>query len=329
MFEMTAVDCAAVTTLAAEHELTCTAAALDARNAAAHADAEIISTFLTSSLDSGILAKFPNLRMIAVRSTGYDNVDLEYCHAHKITVCNVPDYGDVTVAEHAFALLLALSKRLISCIDATRQGNFAFHPEPGFELRGKLLGVVGTGRIGRRAIEIACGFGMEVIAYDQFPRPDEAERLGFRYDSFREVIANADILTLHVPATPETVGLMDDNAFSLMKRGVILINTARGTIIDIAALVRALSSGKVGGAGLDVLPNEPLLREETRLFGKEAPTSESFRNIAADHALLHFSNVIITPHNAYNTTEALRRIINMSIKDIQAFTAGQPINCVS
>ncbi len=311
------------------HSVSCTRDALDATTAADHTDAEIVSTFVNSTLDAEVLAQFTRLKLIATRSTGYDHIDLAWCAAHGIVVANVPDYGDSTVAEHAFALLLAVARNLVEAVERTRHGNFSQAGLRGFELHGKMLGVIGTGRIGRRAIEIARGFGMAVIGCDIDPDEDAAARLGFRYAGLDEVLAAADVLTLHVPATPQTVAMISDREFGLMKPGGVLINTARGNIVDVPAVVRALSSGRLRAAGFDVLPNEPLIKDEAEIFRADARAEEQdLRALVANHVLLRFPNVIVTPHNAYNTQSAVRRIIATTVANIEAFAAGQPQNLV-
>jgi D-lactate dehydrogenase len=316
--------------LSSEHSIACVREALDEETAAAHGDAEVVSPFVTSRLNAEVLARLSKLKLIATRSTGYDHIDLDYCRAHSVTVSNVPDYGDVTVAEHAFALLLAISRHLVDAVERTRRGNFSQTGLRGFDLHGKTLGVIGTGRIGRRAIAIAKGFGMNVLAYDLHPDADAARDLGFRYVEFDAVLASADALTLHLPATPETIGLLSDRAFALMKPGAVLINTARGNIVDVPALVRALANGRLRAAGLDVLPQEPLIREEAQIFRSPAsPESYDLEALVANHVLLRFPNVIVTPHNAYNTNDAVRRIIETTLDNIVSFGRGEPRNVVS
>ncbi|MYZ46273.1 hydroxyacid dehydrogenase [Propylenella binzhouense] len=313
-----------------EHQVVCTRDALDEEAVSNHAEAETISTFVNSTLSAAVLMRFPELKLIATRSTGYDHIDLDYCRSRGIVVSNVPDYGDSTVAEHAFALLLAVARHLVEAVERTRRGNFSQSGLRGFELRDKTLGVIGTGRIGRRAIEIAKGFGMTVLAFDLHPDEAAAQRLGFRYADVDAVLATADVLTLHVPATPETAGLLSDRAFGLMKPGAVVINTARGNIIDIPALVRALADGRLRAAGLDVLPQEPLIREEAQIFRADAPADgHDLRALVANHVLLRFPNVIVTPHNAYNTDSAVGRIIETTLDNIEAFARGEPRNVVS
>lgn len=311
-----------------EHEVACTHETLDERTVADHANAEIVTTFISSRLGGEVLAHLPNLKLIATRSTGYDHIDLGHCAAHGIMVCNVPDYGDHTVAEHAFALLLAVSRHLVEAVERTRRGDFSTAGLRGFDLRGRTLGVIGTGRIGRRAIEIAKGFGMEVVAFDVHPDAEAARSFGFRYAPLEQVLAEANVVTLHVPATPEIRHLLSDRAFAAMRPGAVLINTARGNVVDVAALVRTLADGRLAAAGLDVLPEEPLIREEAQIFRAGGQQPHDLRALVANHVLLRFPNVLVTPHNAYNTQDALGRIIRTTLDNIDAFTRGTPVNVV-
>ena len=293
-----------------------------------HADAEIISTFIYSEVSSDALDRFPALRLIATRSTGYDHIDLSYCTQRGITVCNVPSYGENTVAEHVFALLLAISHRLLEAVDKARRGPFSPDGLEGFDLQGKTLGVIGTGGIGRHVIRIAKGFAMEVLAVDVKPDPKLAEVLGFRYVSFEEVLAASDVITLHAPATPQTRDMISGPAFARMKDGVVIINTARGSLIDSRALIQALRAGKVAAAGLDVLPDEPLIREEAELICGIFCDQHDLRDLVANHVLLRMPNVIVTPHSAFNTREAVGRIVETTVANIKAFAEGRPNNVV-
>ncbi|MAH31912.1 MAG: hydroxyacid dehydrogenase, partial [Marinobacter sp.] len=250
IFEAEEWEARACRALSGNHELTCVKERLTSDNAAKYSDAEVISTFINSRLDAEVLRHFPELRLIATRSTGHDHIDLAWCAAEDIEIANVPDYGDVTVAEHSFALMLAAARYLVPAVERTRRGNFSQDDLRGIELRGKTLGVVGTGRIGRRAIEIARGFGMNVVAFDVDPDSSAAANLGFTYLPFAELLSQADIVTLHLPATPQTQDLLSDAEFAAMKTGALLINTARGNIVSVPALVRALAEGKLRAAGL-------------------------------------------------------------------------------
>lgn len=315
--------------LAPAHEVLCTRGIINEAAASAHADAEIISPFVYSRLDARVLSRFAHLKLIATRSTGYDHIDLGYCQSRGITVCNVPGYGDSTVAEHAFALLLGLARKIADAAERTRRGRFDQADLRGFELKGKTIAVIGAGRIGMRVIEIARGFAMEAIAVD--PRPDEmaARRLGFRYASLETALGHADVTTLHVPANAETQRFISEREFALMKPGAVLINTARGSVVDVEALARALVGGRLAGAGLDVLPQEQQLREEAEIFRADSENSIDLKALVANHVLLRFPNVLVTPHNAYNTTEAIARIIDTTLANIEAFARGAPQNVVA
>lgn len=312
-----------------DHDVTLVKESLRDNNVGRYADAEIISTFIYSKLGHDVLDQLPSLRLIATRSTGFDHIDLSYCSNRGITVCNVPTYGENTVAEHVFALLLAISHRLPEAFDKARRGPFSPDGLEGFDLQGKTIGVIGTGSIGRHVIRIAKGFGMEVVAFDVGPDPDLAGTLGFRYASFGELLRAADVITLHTPATPHTQDMLSDAAFDRMKHGVIIINTARGSLIDSRALIQALRSGKVAGAGLDVLPDEPLIREEAELICSIFCDQSDLRDLVANHVLLRMPNVVVTPHSAFNTREAVARIVQTTVANISAFIDGRLQNVVA
>ncbi len=325
--EMCAVACAG---LRQRHDVLCTPTALTQKTALPHVQAVVISTFVHSRLDAQVLELLPGLRLIASRSTGFDHIDLDYCRSHSIAVCNVPDYGAATIAEHAFALLLALCRRIPTATERTRRGDFSLDGLRGFELYGKTLGVLGTGRIGRRAIAIGLGLGMEVMAYDLYPKTETAAALGFSYAALDEVLAQADVITIHLPATPQTRHLIAEPQFAIMKKGAVLINTARGSIVDAEALIRALDQGIIAAAGLDVLPEEKLLRDESVLFQQESkPAVDELRALLADHVLLQHPNVLVTPHSAFNTHEAMARIMTTTVGNILAFAQGKPQNVVT
>lgn len=328
VFEAEDWEAEACMALAATHHLQCTADPLNRATAPHYTEAEIVTTFVDSRLDAATLSLLPKLRMIATRSTGFDHIDLDYCARHQIAVSNVPSYGDVTVAEHVFTLLLALARNLVPTVEGARGGRFDQSGLRGIDLHGKTIGVIGTGRIGRRVIAIARGFGMNVIATDLAPDAALERALGFTYAELPELLRTADVVSLNVPATSSTRSLIGDAEFALMKPGAILINTARGNIVEVDALVRALTSGRLRAAGLDVLPQEPLMRDEAEIFRAAPPDAASVRELLANHILMSMPNVLVTPHVAYNTVEARRRIVETSIANIMAFAEGKPINLV-
>ncbi|MYZ49925.1 hydroxyacid dehydrogenase [Propylenella binzhouense] len=329
IFEIEPWERAAFEVLHAEHEVAFESGTLDNRTAGFHADAEIISTFIYSKLDRTVIEAHPRLRLIATRSTGFDHIDLEACTERGIAIANVPTYGENTVAEHVFALLLAISHRLIEAVDRTRRGDFSQAGLQGFDLQGKTFGLVGTGSIGRHAARIARGFGMEVVAYDLAPDAGAAAEIGFRYVDLAELLALADVISLHVPANRHTRHMISEPQFAAMKHGAILINTARGGIVDVRALIGALSSGRIAAAGLDVLPEEPVIREEAELLRSAFSREHDLESLLADHILLRLRNVLITPHSAFNTREAVERILDTTRANIEAFVAGRPENIVA
>jgi len=310
------------------HKLTLVAEPLRASNASDYAESEVISPFVYSEVNRQVLDQMRSLRLIATRSTGYDHIDTAYCRSRGITVCNVPTYGENTVAEHVFALLLASSHRLLEAIERARSDRFSPEGLQGFDLAGKTLGIVGTGSIGQHVIRIANGFAMKVVACDVRPDPGLAAALGFRYVTFDELLATSDVISLHVPGTEQTRNLLSESAFGRMKDGGVIINTARGSIVDSHALIMALRSGKVAAAGLDVLPDEPLIREEAELICSIFEGQRDLRELVADHVLLRMRNVIVTPHSAFNTREAIQRIVETTVSNIEAFLAGHPQNVV-
>lgn len=293
-------------------------------------DAEVISVFVSSiDVDEKVMSQFPKLKLVAVRSTGYNNVDLDYCKAHKIQVVNVPGYGESTVAEYAFGLLIAVTRKICESFRDMQDGKVKMNSYLGFDLRERTIGVIGTGAIGRYAIKLAKGFDMNVIATDLYPNEKAAQELGFKYVSMEELFAQADVISLHAPMTKENYHMLDKAAFKKMKDGVIIINTARGELIDTEALYRALTSGKVGGAGLDVLEYETsVIHDDLYLTSAKSQGADSMLRSLINHRLLQLDNVIITPHAAFNSIDAVHRILKTTNDNIDSFLKGKVINSV-
>ncbi len=306
-------------------------------------DTELLSVFIHTRIDAEFLARLPALRMIATRSTNYDHIAMEAVEERGIVVSHVPSYGETTVAEHTFALILALSRRLLEVLDAGP--GFSYAAARGFELRGKTIGVVGSGKIGLHVIRMARAFEMRVVAYDPEPQPAQEAILDFRYTSLEELLSSSDIVSLHASLTADTYHMLNRGSLAKCRDGVIIINTARGGLLDIEALAEALDSGKVGGAGLDVLEDESLLRREAmeiigdqivqRLQASSANAElryqrperiQELAGLMRNNDLIARANVVFTPHVGFNSREAVDRINRATLDNIQAFLSGRPIN---
>lgn len=299
---------------------------LNLENAQQAKDSEAISVFIYSKVDERIIQEISNLKLITTRSTGFDHIDIAACRKHGIVVCNVPSYGENTVAEHAFALILSISRGV--CKTCSRfEHDFSLEGLMGFDLKGKTIGVVGAGQIGLHVIRIAKGFGMNVLAYDVHPNKILSEVMGYKYTSLENLLSRSDIITLHVPYNKFTHHLLNRDKFNLVKKGAILINTARGGIVDTEALIEALDKKILSGAGLDVIEGEELIKEEKQLL-YEPKNIEALSSLVKDHILLSKDNVVFTPHIAFYSKEALERILETTVENISAFASGKPQNAV-
>jgi len=288
-------------------------------------EVEVLSTFIHSQVNAELLDKMPKLKLVVTRSTGYNHIDLAECAQRGIVVTNVPSYGENTVAEYAFALLLAVCRRTYEAYDRSIRGNYSLEGLMGLDLKGKTFGVVGGGKIGIHAIRIGVGFGMKVLCYDVKPDEGLAKEIGFEYVELDKLLAESDFISMHVPLIPPTEHMMSEAAFNKMKDGAILINTARGGVVDTEALVAALNSGKLAGAGLDVLEGEEWLSEQLGLAPKESD-AEKLRDALQNHILMDHPNVVVTFHNAFNTKEGRTRIMETTVENIDGFMAGKVVN---
>lgn len=291
-------------------------------------DCEIISPFIYSQINKDILGKIPSLKFISTRSTGFDHINIADAKEKNISISNVPFYGENTVAEHTFALILTLSRKIFKSVDRFKRGDFSLDGLVGFDLKGKTLGIVGMGHIGQRVAKIALGFEMNVLAYDINQDKKLAKTLGFKYATLEDLLKNSDIITLHSPYNENTKHLINSERIKLIKRGAYLINTARGGLIETSALIQALNDGTLAGAGLDVLEEECFIKEEAELLSGEFLKTCNVQTALENHMLLLKENVVITPHNAFNSKEALERILDATIENINAFIKKKPINLV-
>jgi len=309
-------------------------------------DAEAVCVYFRLRLDAGFLDTHPNLRLVATRSNGCDHIDVAECNRRGVVVSNVRGGDSNTVAEHAFALILALARRLDEVRQANKQSRFYYERLRSFDLKDKTLGVIGAGRIGRRVIHIAEAFGMKVLVHDPHQAVAEQEPEA-HHVGLDELLAGSHVISLHAPLMPETYHLLNKEAFAKCRRGVIIINTARGGIVDTKALIEALDEGIVGGAGLDVLEDESVMRREgTKLITDQiiaqlqsTATPEEARmraperirelqSLTENARLIARPNVVFTPHVAFNSVEAVERINAMTVENIKAFISGKPENVV-
>ncbi len=302
---------------------------INEKNLKLFSDIEVLSVFIYSNLTSDMLEKMPNLKLIVTRSMGFDHIDLKYCKKKGITVCNVPNYGGNTVAEHTFALILNISRNIFSSIERTRKGNFEVENLRGFDLYGKTIGIVGIGHIGKEVIRIAQGFGMKVIAYARHPNEDLARKLKVSFHSLNELFGLSDIVTLHVPHSKETHHMINKRNVGKFKKNSILINTARGGLVQTEAILYGLEKRIFKAVGLDVLEEECGIKEETELLSGRFLEKCDLKTQLLNHVILNRENVYITPHNAFNSNEALNTILHITAENIINFINRKPINMVN
>lgn len=280
---------------------------------------EVISCFITSKIDKKILGQFPNLKLIATRSTGFDHIDLAETEKRNIKVLNVASYGENTVAEHTFALILTLSRNIHQSYLRTLKHDYSIDGLKGFDLCHKTIGVIGTGKIGSHVIRIAQGFEMNVLAFDAYPNKKLALDQKFKYVTLKYLLKNSDIISLHLPLSKETEHIINLKNIKDIKKGAILINTARGGLIETAALIKAIDTNILAEVGLDVLEEENTILEEHHLFPHGKKHRKELAIVAKNHKLLKKKNIIFTPHIAFFSQEAVDRITETTIQNILTF----------
>ncbi len=291
---------------------------LDFNNVILATGADAVCIFVNAVVDKRVIDKLVELgvKLIALRCAGFNNVDVSYAKG-KIRVVRVPEYSPHAIAEHTLALMLSLNRKIHKAFNRTRDWNFSLNGFQGFDMYGKTVGVVGTGKIGRTMIGVLKGLGTKVIAYDVYPNAQAADELGFTYVTLDELYAQSDIITLHCPLTKETEYLICDKSIEKMKDGVMIINTGRGKLINTRHLIDGLVSLKVGYAGLDVY------EEEGNYFYEDKSDEVMSDDVLA--RLLSFSNVIVTSHQAFFTNEAMSNIATTTLGNIQSFFNGEEL----
>jgi D-lactate dehydrogenase len=291
---------------------------LGAETASTAQGAAVVCVFVNDVMDAPCVTKLAasGVRLVALRCAGYNNLDLHAAKRAGLSVTRVPAYSPHAVAEHAVALLLALNRRLHRAYNRVRELNFSLTGLVGANVQGKTVGIVGTGKIGKIAAQIFRGFDATVLAYDPLPSPDWAAAHGVRYVELPALLAASDILTLHLPLLPETKHLVNAPTLAQMKRGVILINTSRGKLIDTKALIQALKSGHVGGVALDVY------EEEEGIFFQDLSGQVLQDDVLS--RLLTFPNVLITSHQGFLTREGLGEIARVTVANILRWERDEP-----
>ena len=304
-------------------------------------DAEVVSVFMTSRIDAAFVAAHPRMKMVCTRSNSTDHLDLDALREGGVAVSNVGNYSENSVAEHTFALILSLSRRLREVMAAANAPTrFSYEGTRAFDLCGRTIGIIGMGHIGQRVASLAHAFQMKVIAHDVETPEDVARTLQFEFVTLDELLARADVISLHATLSSRTYHILNRETFARCKRGALVINTARGALIDTTALRDALESGAIGGAGLDVLQDERVLRDtashimtddiirhlRSDALASEAHDAERVRELEelmlAD-AVLQRKNVVFTPHVAFNSVEAVARRNQATVENIAAWLAGE------
>jgi D-lactate dehydrogenase len=309
---------------------------ITAENAKKYADAEAICIFVHSAVNEEIIKELPALKIICAMSTGFDHIDNAAAKQRGIVVCTVPGYGTHTVAEYAFSLILGISRKTFLATRSMKENHtFDTAAFEGFDLFGKTIGVVGTGRIGLNVARIAKGFSMRVIAFDVYPNAKMATEIGYEYMPLEQVLAESDVVSLHVPYNKDTHHLINTANILGMKKGAVLINTARGEVLETQAVVDALNKGILSGVGMDVIEGERLIGDEWQLISKGGSTDTDpgaelahYKTLLEEHMLIDRPEVFITPHMAFFTREAKHEILKTTVDNINAFIAGKPQNQV-
>ena len=284
-------------------------------------NAEIISVFTSSRLTSEVLYRFKKLKLILTRSVGFSHIDMDYCNENHILVANTPRYGDYTVAEFSFGILLNLVRRICYGVNELKNGDM--YPETfGMELCDKTIGIIGTGSIGEKSVKIAKGFSMNVVCYDVLKNIKIEEKYNVKYVDLNTLCKLSDVIMLHAPLTPNSYHLIDRDMISLMKDNAIIVNTARGELVDTEALYDALLDNKIKGAALDVLEYEETISNKRP---GENINLKNLRTSLINNKLLNLHNVIVTPHIAYDTQEAVNRILEMTISNLNDYRQNIPL----
>ena len=305
--------------LDAAHEFIFFEGKLTEKSAILAKDYPCVCAFVNDHLDENVLKILAQngTKLIALRSAGYNHVNLAAAKKLGLKVVRVPEYSPFSVAEHAVALILTLNRKIHKAYNRVREGNFSLEGLVGFDLHGKTVGVIGTGKIGKAFIRIMKGFGCHIVAYDKFPDHEFAKEMGFHYAGLEQVLISSEIISLHIPLSQDTRHMIDQKSLELMKRGVMLINTSRGALIDTMSLISAMKLGHVGSAGLDVY------EEEENYFFNDLSSQVLEDDVLV--RLMTFPNVVLTSHQGFLTSEALTKIAETTLFNMSQFESNQAL----
>lgn len=286
-------------------------------------DAEIISVFTTSKITKNVLKQFKNLKLITSRSVGFNHIDIDFCKTNGIIVENSPNYGNQSVAEFALALLMDVVRKVTFSYQEYKNANVTPDCFMGMELNGKTMGIIGLGAIGSTFAKISHGLGMKILGFDKIEKKELAKNYNIHFTDFETLLKESDFISLHTPLNKNNYHFFNEKCFNMMKKTAILINTGRGELIDSVALFNALINKKILGAGLDVLENEQTMSDFNYSLGINRLDKSTLKQTVINSKLFQLNNVIITPHIAYNTQEAIDRILVTTMENINNFCAGK------
>ena len=300
------------------YEIEYVEARLNSQTASLAAGSDVVCCFVNDVVDKNVVAalKENGVQLVALRCAGYNNVDLEAAYK-SIHVVRVPEYSPYAVAEHATALILTLNRRTHKAYNRVREGNFKIDGLMGFDMHGKNVGIIGTGKIGRKFASIMKGYGVRLLGYDAYPDKNFAAEVGMEYVGLDDLFHQSDIISLHCPLTKETNNIIDSESIAKMKDSVMIINTGRGQLIETKALIQALKQQKIGAAGLDVY------EEESEYFFEDFSGSVISDDVLA--RLLTFGNVLVTSHQGFFTREAMQNIAETTLWNTGKFFSGEKL----
>jgi D-lactate dehydrogenase len=302
---------------------------LDQKIAEGNNDIEGIATALQPNITAELLDALPHLRVISTMSSAFFHIDIKACKARNITVCNVPDYGVNTVAESAFGLIVALVRKFKPAFERADCGNLYREGLMGMDIRGKTIGIVGTGRIGSYMARLANAYGMKIIACDLHPRQELIDKFNTVYKDLEALISESDIITLHVPYNSSTHHLIDERRLNLCKPSAILVNTCPRKVVDTDALLRALNGGRLAGAALDTFEGEEFeILFDEGLIKEGSLASATWMHALDEFDILHSEKAVITPYISYYTIEALHRLLSATAENLKSYFSGNPQNVI-